>query len=1248
MNLRTSGDLPNSPGRRHRRFRLPIALGAAVVVLLTLFAAGSGAGVSAYQGTLYFTGPASTVSGGSWQLLTSAPGAQGAAPTASAGVANTGGVPTGSYRYIYVTNSGGARTASVTTATVNVTNAPVTVTNVPVGAEVYRAKLTPTPAVQYFLVGTNAGPTTTYTDTSTATSGTVLPQADNRVNLAMTGWAAFVPGTTLSLTTSNTAVSASLPAIPSSCTGWIVDASGGMTFPAGQWTIDAQARPDANGNGAAVLTAAVWKVNDSGATVSGGTVVPLTDGGAFTFNNTNQTVSVTYTTSSATTLADNEHLCVQFWRHQTTAYSSGGATSRTIAMLAWDPNNKISVHPAPNALPAATLSSPANAAQTSSLPLLSAAYSDGEADAGSVTIRLCSDAGCSTPLQNSGALAVTNGATASWTPSGPLGDATYYWQAQAQDAGGTAAWTSSRFFVLDTTAPVTTIGSSPPAQSSLASGTVGFSANESVTGFQCRIDGAAYAACSSPYGYGPLLDGPHAFDVKAVADLAGNPGAPASHGWTVDTAPPNTSIASAPSAVSNSPSPSFDLAATESGSFECSLDGAPFTACSDPATYSGLPDGAHTFQARALDGAGNTDPTPAAHSWTIDATAPNTSIGPTQPAALTTASSATFDFSSNEPGSTFACQLDSGSFVACSAPQLYSGLADGIHTFSVRATDTASNTDATPASYTWTVDTTAPTTAIGSTTPPAHTSSASATFDFSSNEPGSTFECRLDGAAYGACTTPASYTGLGDGVHIFDVRATDPAGNLDASPDSYTWTIDNVSPATPTLVAPADALMTNGAPQLRATFDDTTPGDTGSVDFQICSSSAPAGSACVPVVQAATSAGHSNGDTASITPAALPDGTYHWQARAQDAAGNQSGWSATRSFQLDTAAPAVTLGEPADGAWVKSIHLTATFSKQSFAGTGSVEFRLCSDALCLGVLKSAQTGAVLNGGLADWTPTGLGDGLYYWRARAHDSAGNVSAWSGTRTFTRDTIPPGKPVHFNGHVGADGLTLRWESPGGTIANYVVFVDGKPWKNLGPSEFEVKLGAFDESDGRTFSVVATDPAGNVGAMSPILVGVPKLVGLTFADATRAASARGLELHHPELLLKAAQLIVATQDPEPSTLAERGSAIDVTLVAAKGAPLVVRVNPARVRSKSGALLRLRIQLSAPAVVSNRLLNAKGRLVTSGRIGALRAGTSIVRIKLPRSLRRGTYRLVLDAAGADNNAQAQVRVSVSPRKPA
>src|SRR5207248_9280696 len=214
---------------------------------------------------------------------------------------------------------------------------------------------------------------------------------------------------------------------------------------------------------------------------------------------------------------------------------------------------------------------------------------------------------------------------------------------------------------------------------------------------------------------------------------------------------------------------------------ECDLDGAAFTSCSSPKSYAGGADGSHTFRVRAVDAAGNADPTPASYSWTVDATPPDTSIGPSFPFALTTATGATFDFSSTESGSTFACALDGAAFTACSTPKTYSALADGSHTFQVRATDAAGNTDPSPVSYGWTIDTTPPVTTIGPTTPPANTSSTSAAFDLGSNEPGSTFECSLDGGAYAACTTPKTYAALADGSHRFDVRATDPAGNVDTT-----------------------------------------------------------------------------------------------------------------------------------------------------------------------------------------------------------------------------------------------------------------------------------------------------------------------------------------------------------------------------------------------------------------------------------------------------------------------------------
>ena len=119
--------------------------------------------------------------------------------------------------------------------------------------------------------------------------------------------------------------------------------------------------------------------------------------------------------------------------------------------------------------------------------------------------------------------------------------------------------------------------------------------------------------------------------------------------------------------------------------------------------------------------------------------------------------------------------------------------AEGNYTVRVRATDNAGNTAA-PSSLTFTYDTTAPQTTIDDG-PASPTTSTDPSFEFSASEPGSTFECRRDGGAWSACTSPKDYTGLSDGSHTFDVRATDTAGNTDASPASQTWVIDTAAPS---------------------------------------------------------------------------------------------------------------------------------------------------------------------------------------------------------------------------------------------------------------------------------------------------------------------------------------------------------------------------------------------------------------------------------------------------------------------
>ena len=70
--------------------------------------------------------------------------------------------------------------------------------------------------------------------------------------------------------------------------------------------------------------------------------------------------------------------------------------------------------------------------------------------------------------------------------------------------------------------------------------------------------------------------------------------------------------------------------------------------------------------------------------------------------------------------------------------------------------------------------------------PPAKTKNSAATFEFSSSEEGSTFECSLDGAPFSPCTSPTQVS-VGKGTHTMSVRATDAAGNVDETPASATW-----------------------------------------------------------------------------------------------------------------------------------------------------------------------------------------------------------------------------------------------------------------------------------------------------------------------------------------------------------------------------------------------------------------------------------------------------------------------------
>lgn len=171
-----------------------------------------------------------------------------------------------------------------------------------------------------------------------------------------------------------------------------------------------------------------------------------------------------------------------------------------------------------------------------------------------------------------------------------------------------------------------------------------------------------------------------------------------------DTEPPETILVSGPSGTISDTTPSFEFSSPEwASSFTCRIDGEDFAPCSSPHTVRVLPDGAHSFEVRATDPAGNTDPTPEGRSFSVDATPPETTIT-AGPSAATDDDTPTFEFASDDEAATFACRLDGEPFSACASPHTTESLTLGSHTFEVRASDPVGNTDLTPAAVTFRIE----------------------------------------------------------------------------------------------------------------------------------------------------------------------------------------------------------------------------------------------------------------------------------------------------------------------------------------------------------------------------------------------------------------------------------------------------------------------------------------------------------------------------------------------------------------
>jgi hypothetical protein len=224
--------------------------------------------------------------------------------------------------------------------------------------------------------------------------------------------------------------------------------------------------------------------------------------------------------------------------------------------------------------------------------------------------------------------------------------------------------------------------------------------------------------------------------------------------------------------------------------------------------------------------------------------------------------------------------------------------------------------------------------------------------------------------------TPAT---LADGTYTVVADQQDSAGHVVTSPP-VTFGVDATGPAI-SINTPAASALT---PALSGSYG-TAAGDQASVAVQLYSGSTPVGGTLAATLDPAT-------HTWSVTPPALPDGTYTATATQTDATGN-IGTTTSGAFTVDSVAPPVTLAASAANG-------TATFSGTSGTATGdspTVTVDIYPGTSATGTPVGSLTTTASSGAWSVSTST-LGSGRYTAIASQRDAAGNAGVTAGA-TFT---------------------------------------------------------------------------------------------------------------------------------------------------------------------------------------------------------------------------------------------------------
>jgi large repetitive protein len=627
----------------------------------------------------------------------------------------------------------------------------------------------------------------------------------------------------------------------------------------------------------------------------------------------------------------------------------------------------------------------------------------------------------------------------------------------ADSVGATYNW------VIDRIPPNVSIdnASSLPALSNSSSISVQFSSPDAAS-FSCSLDEGVPSSCQSPVNYENLGEGVHKVSVWATDAVGNTSASPAVFQWVIDLTSPVTSFVDIqpPESISNAVSKRFVFAASETSSFECSIDHGSFEVCSSPLDVAGLLEGEHSIDVRGTDGAGNLGNT-ASYTWIVDVTLPLLAVGQFSPAeGISNAKVVSVEFSSDE-NAVFYCSFDGSDFSVCSSPYSNSILSEGSHEFQVYAQDAAGNASA-PADLIWSIDFSAPQISWGALIPSGtYISSSSLSAQVLSAEP-TVFSWVLNNLGLNGSGSTQLLQDLGEGEHDLSVTGLDTAQNM-SNRLVHSFVVDQTNP-----VANLQADI-NGVRTLRtdnrfvfaaneeAMFDCQLDG----AGFSSCSS--------------------------PFLVSGLAEGSHLFSVRAKDLAGNLSEVVSVE-WEVDLTLPTLSIAANQTGSFSYSFTLSADEEVQGMECSldGQV-FASCSSPVSYSALSvgahnfsaraidvagntgpaSSLTFAITNpvttqivsmnpsapitnitsmsigfssnftgaSFVCSWdgeasTPctspasrSGLADGNHSFKVWAMDSAGNIDPNGASYSWSVDTVPP-VISNLTATVTSTSMTITW--------------------------------------------------------------------------------------------------------------------------------------------------------------------------------------------------------------------------------